>query len=170
MQTEVFTHINRLRNVIEALKESDGARSQNRARIVSLYSGDPPYTKEEADQGKIETNVNFLDGTELLHQARMRFFNAFIFPRQYFSVTVRKEVEERDRWSRIITDSLNEIIRDEAEFISAQRDKFTSLVLHGLGPMVWFDNENCLPSFVPLDDIKFPSRSLASMENVPWYS
>lgn len=155
---------------METLKAADGGRSANRARIVSLYSGDPPYTKEEMDQGHIETNCNFLDGTELLHQARMRFYNAFVFPRQYFNVVVKTEMEGHDRWSQTITDTLNQIVRDEREFIADQKDKFTSVILHGVGPMVWFDRENCLPTFVALDDIKFGSRSLVSLANVPWFT
>lgn len=51
------------------LKLGDFPRGKNRALLNDLYNGVPPYTEQEVEDNKIDVNVNFLEGTRLLHDS-----------------------------------------------------------------------------------------------------
>ena len=76
----------KIQKAIGAMREASSPRSRNRARINSVFNGDPPYTDAEARDNSIDTNVNFLEGTRIISQARQQFVNAFMKPSKYFSV------------------------------------------------------------------------------------
>lgn len=81
-----FKEPSRVWNVVSAMLEAEQPRSRNRARINATFNGNPPYSEEEARDNKIQTNVNFLEGTRIIHAARQQFTNAFLKPQNYFSV------------------------------------------------------------------------------------
>lgn len=97
---------------VEALVEADQSRAMNRARINSLFNGDPPYTASEAAEDHIDTNVNFLDGTQLIQRARFQFSNAFTKPENFFSVALDfGPKDKRSGWSKTITRQINRIMK-----------------------------------------------------------
>src|SRR5574342_1147718 len=90
--------------VVWTMKLADYPRSLNRSHINDLFNGVPPYSEQEAQENKIATNVNFLEGTKLAHDARKQFYNAFQKPGAFFSVTLDRGPEhKRKAWGRIIT-------------------------------------------------------------------
>lgn len=146
-------------------------RSRNRARIADLFNGNAPYTDAEARDNRIETNVNFLEGTRIIHQARSQFTDAFMKPSNFFTVGLDKgPVFKRDEWGAIITKQINKRLKRDMRFTEVLDSQFASSVLHGVGPVTWGRKKDWCPSARSLDDMLVPSRTLKSLENLTYFA
>jgi hypothetical protein len=65
-----FTTAASVEQLVWEMRLADYPRALNRAAMNTLANGAPPYTEQEQQQNNINTNVNFLDYTELLVDAR----------------------------------------------------------------------------------------------------
>lgn len=149
----------------------DLLRAQNRARIDQLMNGDPPYTPEEAEQGQIDTNTNFLEGPHIIHDARLKFYNAMFGNSKLLEVTLKEgDVQERSGWQDTITGELNEVMTNSVEYLEEQRQKWAQNILHGYTPMVWENETDWIPRFYSLEDFKVPSRTLVSLRNLEYFA
>ena len=72
--------------IIWEQKLADYPRGLNRSRINDVFNGVPPYTADEVTANKIATNVNFLEGAKIAHDARRQFYTAFLNPDPIFTV------------------------------------------------------------------------------------
>src|SRR5579863_2539877 len=119
------------------LRLADWPRALNRAKLNELFQGFPPYSEEEVRQNRIETNVNFLYGPEILHDARRQCQNAF---QDLFTVTLDYgPVWKRREWGSIITREMTRLIKKSRKYLNQKDSTFASMVLHGIGPRVWND-------------------------------
>jgi len=120
-------------------------RSQNRALINSLFNGTPPYSSEEAESQKIATNVNFLESTELALDARRHVSNAICSADPLFSVNLDYgPIHKRMEWGKAIEKAINRRLIRSGEFYDLREGVAGSLVLHGVGPTMWEDDERWL--------------------------
>lgn len=166
-----FTSAATVEDVVWTMKWMDLPRGDNRARINSLFNGDPPYTDEEQRQNNIATNVNFLEPTKISHDARRQFQNAFMSSDRFFDVTVwHGPAYKRLEWSQIITREINQVMKRDPAYFEVLQSVFASLVLHGIGPSVWFDRQRWYPDMVGVEDVLLPSNSLRTMENVSHFA
>lgn len=144
---------------------------RNRARIDSLFNGNPPYTDQEANDNRIDTNVNFLEGTKIIHQARQQFANAFLKPQNFFTVTLRTGPQsKRVEWASIITDELNRILKRSPYYSQVLENQFASVVLHGVGPVVWPRDNDWCPKAKGIEDVIVPTATLVSGENLSYFA
>ncbi len=65
-----FTTGAAVEQLVWEMRLADYPRALNRAQMNALANGAPPYTDQEQRQNNINTNVNFLDYTALLVDAR----------------------------------------------------------------------------------------------------
>ena len=99
-----FSSASRIEEIVWAMKMADFPRGSNRARIDKLFNGNPPYSDAEARKNNISTNVNFLESTQIAHNARRQFSNAFLKPGNFFNVRLDSgPIHKRDEWGNIIT-------------------------------------------------------------------
>ena len=166
-----FSDPNRIWATIDQMLQVGQPRSRNRARINSVFNGDPPYTDEEARDNSIETNVNFLEGTELLHKARSQFNNAFLKPEKFFSV--RLDVGpafKRQEWGTTITTHINRAMKRSPRYFQTLQDKFAGVVLHGVGPQTWYRERDWCPKSHGIEDLLVPTNTLRSFENLNYFA
>ena len=153
-----FDNASRVLTVVQNMRDSDVGRSSNRALINNLFNGFPPYTAAEAAENNIQTNVNFLEGTKMAHDARSQFNNAFLKPGRYFNVTVTKgPVHKTSAWGRTISKHLNRIMKGAIEYTEMLRSQFANVVLHGPGPVLWQDKYRWVAYPIGMDDFMVPS-------------
>ena len=153
--------------VVFLMKEADKPRSQNRANINRLFNGDPPFTEQEAIDNSIQTNVNFLEGTKIAHDARRQFNNAFLKPGNYFSITVEEgPVHKKSEWGRIITRQINRCMKRSLPYVESNRSVFANVVLHGPGPVNWEDKHKWCPTPLAIPDLLVPSNTRMSFDNL----
>lgn len=154
-----FSSPDKIAEVILRLKDADEKyRAKNRALINALFNGSPPYTTTECDENKIQWNVNWNEGADLLLQAREQLENAHLSTD--FAFTVRlpdAPPSKRGQWGQIITKRINKLLRGSREYFHTQRSKWGSVVLHGPGPQAWEDEDVLLPYFVSVPDLLVPT-------------
>lgn len=166
-----FNDPSRVLSVIDSLMVADSNRAANRAQIDDVFNGVPPYSQSEADEGKIDTNVNFLQGTRITADARGKLFTAMLAEEYPFTITLREgEPEMKTLWGSYITESICRTIRENLVYIEEQRNKHSSMILHGWGPMVWDHPDRWCPFFSSMEDTKFPGRTLCSLRNLEYFA
>ncbi len=154
-------------DIIDTMVEASGPRARNRAKIQSLFNGDPPFTEEEAEENSIHTNVNFLEGTEIMHKARGQFTNAFLKPGRFFNVKLDVgPLWKRQEWSQTITTHINRMMKRRPGYFQTLQDQYAGVVLHGIGPVTWFRDRDWCPKSHGIDDVYIPSRTLRNFENL----
>lgn len=158
-------------NVVQVMVQADAPRSRNRMRINQVFNGNPPYTEAEASENHIETNVNFLEGTRIIHHARQSFSNAFLKQQNFFTVNVDTgPAWKRGEWGRIITTNINRAMKRSHRYLQAMKSQFAGVVLHGIGPSVWVRDRDWCPKARGVDDVFVPSSTLVSMENLDHFA
>lgn len=167
----LFNTAQKVEDVVWTMKLADLPRAENRARINDLANGAQPYTDEEAQNNNIQTNVNFLEATKLLLDARRQFNNAFLKPGNFFCVTVDYGPKhKRKNYGKIITRELNKILKTSKKYLELLRSQFASVVLHGIGPAYWPDRERWEPDPMGIEDVLIPSGTLLDMGNLQHFA
>lgn len=165
-----FTSADKVETTCWTLKLADLTRSENRARIDSLFNGNPPYSEAEAKQNNIDCNVNFLDSTRLAHDMRRQYYNAHLKPGNFFKVTTDYGPKHRrQEIGSIITEEINRQMkrgRAAQQYRETKRNKFAQTVIHGVGPVAWKDREMWCPTMHQMCDVLIPSGTLLTMENL----
>lgn len=166
-----FDSPEKVESAVYFLKQADIPRSQDRALINNLFNGDQPWTDSEAEENKININVNFLDAPRIAHGGRNTFNNAFLKPGNYFTVTLDSgPVYKRSTWARQITKHINRIMKRSLPYTETLRAEFAQTVLHGVGPSMWLHKNSWRPCSIAIDDILFPSRTYVSLENLDFFA
>ena len=158
--------------VVWEMKLSDYKRGENRSKINDLFGGMPPYTDDEVQQNKIATNVNFLEASNIAHNARRQFGNAFLNPDPLFVVTIDHGPRwKRSEWGNIITKEINRIIKRSLPYMETLRSVFAQDVLHGIAPAVWKDKDKWNPKARGVEDVLVPSNTELDLEeNLPFFA
>lgn len=166
-----FSSADKVASVIEDLKQGELLRAPNRALINDLFNGVPPYTVAEETENHILVNVNWKSGTNLLHQCRRQYENAFLKPGIFFNVHLEAgPIAKRRDWSRAITRNVNKPLKRSLAFMEAYRSKFAGVVLSGVGPMMWEDQWEWLPYTFGIEDLLIPTDTYSTLENLYYFA
>lgn len=166
-----FSDPSKIFEVIQNMKDADQGRSTNRARINSLFNGDPPYTEAEAAEHKVQTNVNFLEASRIGHDARRQFNNAFLSTGNFFTVRLdRGPIHKKSQWGSIITKNLNKILKKYLPYIECIRATGANVVLHGIAPSVWQKKGKWCPTPLAIDDLLVPGRTTLGFDEMDHFA
>lgn len=165
-----FDDAEQVQSIAWQLRYGDWFRANNRARINSLFNGVPPYTQEEVEENNIGVNVNFLEATNVSHDARSQFASAFQKPGNYFKCTTdRGPTHKRQERSSIVTKEISRIMKRSIDYYEMMRSKFALLVLHGVGPAAWDNGDSWCPVPMGIEDLLVPSDTHLSFRNLPFF-
>lgn len=166
-----FTTASAIETVTWAMRLSDYPRSQNRALINSLANGAPPYNDDEAERNRKVINVNDLTLTRILHDARTQIYRAFNTSTQFFrAITDGGAIDKRMERNAIVTNRVNRIMRRSNRYYECQRSKFANVVLHGIGPSNWQDQDHWCPLDLEISDVLIPGDTRITMEGLPFFA
>lgn len=154
------------------MRDAEVIRATNRVLLNDLYNGLPPFTESECEEGGHTVNVNWLEGTNLMWNARRQYENAFTKPANYFSVNVDigKNPIKRRTWGKIITKHINRVMKRRSAYFQLVRSKFAGVVLHGTGAQLWPDKDRWFPDFVAVEDLLIPTDTECSLENLVYFA
>lgn len=165
-----FKNAEQVWNVTEAIRQGGASRARNRAKINAVFNGEQPFTDKEAKENRIETNVNFLEGTRIILQARQQFTTAFMQPKNVFSITYDAgPAFRRQSIGMTLTKKINRILKRDKRYMAARRNQFGSSVLHGIGPVTWLRDRDWRPRDRGIDDMLIPTNTLVSLENLTYF-
>lgn len=166
-----FTDPFKVASVIYGMKQSEQPRSLNRARINSLFNGNPPYTDQEARDNQAGVNVNFLEPTKIAQDARRQYYNAFIRPGNYFTVSLDSGPPDKKlEWGRTITRNLNRVLKNSLAYTQILQCTFAQMTLHGIGPVFWPKRKRWLPEFLGIDELLIPSQTRQDLSNLDYFA
>jgi len=152
------------------LKWHDQLAAADRMLVNRLFDGRPPYTDEEVAENQIEVNKNDLTAPRVAHQAIRQYERALLSPEQLFTVTLDYgPVWKRQEWGNTITREINKPLKGDRAFYENECDVFKQTVLHGVGPVAWFDREKWRPKMMGIEDVLLPSKTLVSMSNLNYF-
>jgi len=146
-------------------------RGQNRALIAECANGWPPYTDAEVERDGHKINVNDLSMPRLLHDARASFNNAFLKPGQFF--TCRTDMgakHKRDLYGSIVSKEINRPMKKSIQYMESMRAKGALLMLHGISPAAWENEDRWCPRPVGIEDVLIPSQTLLGFDNLPFFA
>ena len=133
-------------------------RNENYALINNLYNGASPWTPDEARADHQHTNVNWLEGTEKLHEARSQARNALKSTENYFTVKLDTgPVHYRRSWETIITKKINRFLKRSRAYGDVIDASINQMVLHGIGPSNWLDRSAWCPKARNISEMLIPS-------------
>lgn len=156
---------------IEAGRDVEWIRSENRRKVQDLMNCVPPIDADTAKKMNLKVNVNWGEGAVLAWHARRQYANAFIKPKRYFKVIMPDAPEpKRMDWELFITKRINRYMKRDRCYTELWKYRIASIVLDGIGPQHWPDQENWRPRFISLDNLRIPTDTLTSFENLEWFA
>ena len=154
-------------DVVWNMRLADLPRSENRAIILRQFNGDPPFDPDFCEENQIQVNRNFLEGVNLMSQARRQWNQAFLKPGNYFSVDVDAGTSKRGReWSNTITKHANRLLKKDRKMLQQIRATGANAMLHGIGPCTWDTKQSVVPRPLALSSVLIPSETSIDFDNL----
>jgi hypothetical protein len=164
-----FDDVGTAESVVWDLRLADAPRSENRAILNRLFNGEPPQTREEAEQNQNQVNRNFLEGTNLLSQARAQWNNAMLKQANYFGVTLDSgPIYKRQAWSHVITKNINRQLKRSRQQMEQIRAEGAQVILHGIAPSTFTDRRNPILKPMPISSWLTPSETDLDLSNLEY--
>ena len=161
-------------DVLKCIRAGDNAefiRSNNRVKVTNAANFMPPLDDDTAEKLQIKTNVNWGELAVTLSHARMQLLSAFLGNQFFLTVKIPLAPSEyQAEWEAKITTEINKAMRNNPAYFELHRNRWNSVVLHGIGPMTWRHSDKWLPRFVALDDLRIPTDTTLDFTNLTWYA
>ena len=128
--------------------------------ILKQFNGAPPFNEATAEENNILVNVNDLQGTNVLSQARRQWNNAFLKPANFFIARPNTGPgHKRMEWSQKCTRNLNQLLKREAKMVGQRKATGANTILYGIGPTMWPDRRTVIPRAIPVGSVLIPSET-----------
>lgn len=154
---------------IELMQAPERVRAGNRAKIDNLAQGQLPMTPAQQRENQSSVNVNWGELGKVLREATGQVNNSLLHKGNYADYKLLKgKVEKRDEWSAVVTEDVNRIKtrgKTGMENFFRLKNRNGSLVLHGIGVLLWSNAFDVFPRFIPLEDLLVPTGSLQGFSN-----
>ncbi len=160
--------------VVDTMQTPERIRASNRALIDSLMNGRRPYTDAEVADFQIQVNVNWGEGSKILQDANRQVNNALLHKGNFVTCTALDgPPEKRDEWGAKFTTNLNRILKrgkSGKKYLFLLKSRNASLVMHGIGFLMWSNSWDWMPRFIPLEDALIPTGTLQDFSNMTHFA
>lgn len=139
------------------LINNDDQRSYKRARVNGLIDGRPPYRASKLKEaGRAEAcNANWGRARSYMEAGAGNFYDLFSEAPTYLNVLTRHgTAEQRETWSEILTTEADRILRETDQWDYEMQVSIDNMTLHGCGPLMFENADNCLPKAFLCGDLK----------------
>ena len=160
--------------VLQTIRQGDAVefnRATNRTKINDMANCYPLMPEEEAKKAGLKINVTWGELMVLLAQGRRQYRNAFRADEHLFRVKLPlAPPEHQGEWELAITEKINQYPRESPEYFEFQESRWAALVSHGIAPAVWYHDDDWMPEFVAISDLRVPTDTLLSFKNLDWWA
>lgn len=158
-------------SVVWNMRQADLPRGEDRAILLRLYNGNPPFDDDKAEENNVLINRNDLEGPNLLMQARRQWNQAFLKPGNRFTVSLDSgPAIKRQEHSGIITREINRELSRSRYLVDQVRATGANALLYGPGPSAWKDRYSPIPSPLPVASLLVPSETDVDFDNLEYYA
>ena len=165
-----FTTVDRVQQTIRAGDPVERVRQENRVKVTDMANCVPLLSREESKKIGLKVNVNFGSMMILLAHARRQYLTAFWSNQHLFKVKLPFAPKEtQSEWEAFITEQINKPIRESESYFNQHDYRWSSVVTHGAGPMVWYDQDDWCNKFVAMCDMRIATDTTTDFENLGWY-
>ena len=155
-----FNHPGTIEAVLWEMRLAEETRAADRATILKLFNGAPPFNEATAEENNIQVNVNNLEGTNVLAQARRQWNNAFLKPANFFVCRPNfGPGHKRMEWGQKATRNLNQLLKREAGMVGQRKATGANTILFGIGPTMRPDRRSVIPKAIPVGSLLIPSET-----------
>lgn len=166
-----FKDPGKILSTIEYGDQVERVRSNNRRKVDDGFNGVPPLSANDAAKMGLTINEDFGEMAVLGQQARRQYTNAFQKTTNFFTIKCPSmPMEQRIDWESKLTSFINTPMKDSLEYFELQRSVFACVVSHGIGPSIWWDQEDWLPEMIALEDLRVPTDTKTSLRNLSWFA
>ena len=166
-----FGSVERILTTIAQGDDINRDRSANRAKVTNMLNGGQLITNEEAAKLHQEIKSNFKEACVLFAHAIRQMDGAFLKAKYFFRVLLPKAPKEvKTGYETGITEDVNEVLKDSAEMMECIGDENNAVIAHGIAPVMWKDDEEPIPEFIAIDDLRIPTDTKTSMTRMPWFA
>jgi hypothetical protein len=144
-ETRMGNALATLERIQVLLRAEQRGRSPRRALLKGLVDGNPPYrVGDMVRAGRANAcNVNWRVAEYYINHARSAFYDIFSESPTY--ATIRTDFgnpNQREQWSQIITEEFDRMLRQDKTWDYCMAISQYEMILYGIGPIVFEDDEN----------------------------
>lgn len=154
------------------MRIAEEARAADRAVLLRLFNGNPPFDEATAEENNIQININDLSGVNQLAMARRQWNNAFLKPSNFF--TAKPDFgppHKRDEWMRSYTSNANRLLKRKLSMIGQVRSTGANTMLFGMGPVNWKTRRTVIPTPIAVSSLFIPSETeIDEFENLQYFA
>ncbi len=166
-----FDQVGEVEMITWIMRLVDLPRGDNRAILDKLYNGQPPESEEESEKNNNQVNRNFLQGPNMLMQARGQWNNAMLKQANYFAVSLDSgPIYKRQEWSHSITKNINRQLKRCRPMMEQLRGEGANTILHGIAPSGFKDRRYPIPKLIPVSSLMIPSDTEIDFENLEYFA
>ena len=154
------------------MRLSDQTRAEDRAVLLRLYGGRPPFSEEDEELNGIQVNMNDLTGPNVLSQARSQYCNAHLKPSNFFSAKPDAGPgHKRSEWGSNFTTHANRLLKRDRRMVGLIRSQGANTMLFGIGPSNWKDRRTIIPNSIPVGSLLIPSQTeIDDFDNLQYFA
>lgn len=166
-----FTTVEKILSTIRAGDPVDRIRQDNRLKVTNAANCVPPLTDQEAKQVGLKINIQWGGMMRLLAHARRQYLSAFWSNQHFFKVKMPfAPKENQSEWEEFITETINKPMRESVSYFEHHRSRWASVTAQGIGPLVWYDEDDWEPCFVAPCDFRVATDTTLDFKNLGWYA
>lgn len=166
-----FSTAQKVQATITASDEVDRLRADNRTKVNQMFDGFTPVSASVAKQMNLRVNINWLEGKVIEQQAVRQYVNNYSRQSNYFKIKCPSMPEQnRQDWELSLTRIVNKPIKRSLSYYNLLQQRFASVVRHGIAPQIWIGKEGWLPQFIAIEDLRVPTDTETSLENLVWFA
>lgn len=166
-----FTSAEKVQETIRAGEDTERIRGLNRTKCNDNFNGVPPLSEAEAQRLNLKINTNWGEGAVLAQHGRRTYNTAFLKPKNFFRVTIPLAPEEKKGdWGTFITNCINKPMKQSAKYTNVHKYRWSSVLAHGIGPQLWYDQETWCPDYVAIDDFRVATDTTTDYANLVWFA
>lgn len=160
--------------VTESMQKSENTRASARAMVNRQMNGGCPWTPEQIKKLQMQFAVNWGEGKTMMMRANTQINGALLHKGNYFTAKcMRGPVEKRDEWGQRFTEFIQEPMKrgdSGKSHLFLMKDRNASLTMHGVGPMMWMNDYDWMPRFIPMEDLLIPTDTRLDFSNLTHFA
>ena len=155
-----FDNAATIEEVLWDMRISEEPRAADRAIILKLFNGAPPFDEATAEKNNIQVNINDLQGTNTITQASLQWDSNLQTAANYFIARPNFGPGHKQfEWSQKATRNINRLLKRRPSMNGQSTGAGKNTLLFGVGPTMWPDRRSVIPKVIPVGSLLVPSET-----------